>query len=1205
MSSGVNGSLHTAAIAGALFLVPGNAHHEGALFSLLRSSLAGDSTGLEHPSPEGVRALLRDHAGILWDSPETLFTTRLAFPGGDYLALTGGFLELDTGVRHLLAALLLHKEPPPRPLREAALRLALAVLHLSDHVTRTAGLRRHVRCASANMPIVPPGALLADLIGAVTFRRDELASVVRVGLEALDPLVLEVGGVEAPGDGIAPFGRTPILRHGDRFVVAAPSCLLLALRHHLLSLARRHGWAEELALRARAAAANDVRASLKRLGWTAVPLEPVPDESLPVSEQLWSFDADAVALVTVLGDDLAWFQESDPEYPWSPLMLREAISRRRDELIEELYLGEVAPKKVMHLVVLAGAGSGGSWASEIPAEPLLVPEVAFTVGDLGSASVAERGDPLVLWKYAVAADRLEAQVIALSPLELFALWRDELHSFYLSDGARPTAVVSEGRARALREDIAVRRDVHAVMGPHGRGVVEVARRYEDMEVPIHAPTTADVAGYHVASGELQAWVLAGGERSEMRGLVGQLVEMVAYWLWRAGPELKSVASALTRERFEVVVRLDDDPGWIDGATSRTGPVATASALGQGQLDLLLHASLLDPLNRADNEGERRVLRILLRALGEALPEAERRGWDDGRADRVVEQIAPLGVQKMMLVFGSGQERALDNRNLPPSRPPFRDADDAEAMDELGEHLRGARGLRVGPVADERRGAVLWDAVQFHLGQLSTLISTLSPDGLLERLIASHERLLQRGAWERHTVPTRQACFGEVSDIEAVLREELPRAATAGTGIRFVIEHVAAHPPAGIRPPTLEVQDRLVALAAQVCARGAVAEAVREGLDDTRISILESGRLGTGRDGRFYSGRDRYFEHFLSAEVRRAHRFFAGHWDEPDSGGQAVADAERLNEGARSEWGLTLTEVLELFAELVELADGRPAVTLALDDAVAAMADDLGWAPAKVASAVDHFALRPRNSLLSPPPPYKAHDVYPWRFSRRLSLIRRPLILRPSDEGTQLVYGYRLVDMTGRWLVNEIQSTRLKVESREMRKVMTAMGQRQDRNFNDEVGRAFAAVPGMIVRERVTDIGQLKIARPNGDVLGDIDVLAADTQLRVLNAIDTKNLAVARTPIEVARELRRTFRGDDAKTASIDTHLERAEWLRQHLRATLEWLGLCEFNASEWRVDPAIVVDTEVPSAFLEELPMRVVDAPTLDEELRQRVAAAA
>ena len=161
--------------------------------------------------------------------------------------------------------------------------------------------------------------------------------------------------------------------------------------------------------------------------------------------------------------------------------------------------------------------------------------------------------------------------------------------------------------------------------------------------------------------------------------------------------------------------------------------------------------------------------------------------------------------------------------------------------------------------------------------------------------------------------------------------------------------------------------------------------------------------------------------------------------------------------------------------------------------------------------------------------------------------------------------------------------------------MTKVAQRHDREFEDEIGAMFDATEGMIVRLRVTDVGRLKLARANGDVIGDIDVLAADTQRRVVYAVDTKHLAVARTPIEVARELRGTFK-TEGRTADIDRHLERAAWLDAHLADCLAWLRI-DGDARTWRVEPLIVVDVEVLAAFIEELPMQVLDPYALEELL--------
>lgn len=1195
-------SLDIARIAGALGLEPANASHEGRLFTLLRVGLHGESPRrMRSPSQAQVRALLKAHPGPRWDPPETLFTARIPFHGGDHRVLTGGYEGLDTAVEHIVASLFLHKHPPPDALVPEALQLTGAVLRLSDYAVRAAGLGRNQPSGRSKEVAVPTTAELRRLLGAVTFTRRELDEITSVGAHALEPLIADVADVDPAPDGIGPFGVRPILRDGDQYVLAAPSCLLLALRHHLVLLAKQHSWHCVLAERMLRHGARAVDAALERLGWTKSPMAPVPDPALPVIEQLWGFD-DGAALVTIVGDDLSDYQEDDAEAPWQGFYRhRDALSERREMLATPLFLGESQnlPQKAMHLVVLVGVGRPAVWMLEYAREPLRMPEVAFAVADLTTVSFAERGDPLVLWKFARAGERLDARLILPSPLEPFALWHANDHSYYLGDDERPTALVSSGEAMRLREEVVAQQDLHGVPGPQGRGFVDVRRRFPTMPVPIYRPAALSegITGYYVETRELRCWILAGTLRASTVARIDGLLDTVAYWMWQAAPELGELGTRLTRRRFEVVLELEDSPAWEDAeGLPEPSPLVTVKVPGLGRVELLLHPALLPQFARADNDGERQLLRLLLAALDEALPQDERVGWTVADAAAVVERVAPLGRKKMYLVWNPPPERAIDARNLPSPRPALQEAGDAEALDELGEYLRGARGMPVGPIADAERGRVLWEAVTFHLGQLLDLIATLSPDGLLEQLIAVHERFLERGAWGRHTLATREACFGDLADLTALRAEELPSAATAGSSLRFVIECVAARPPMGIRPLSLEVQDRLVALAAQVVGRGSVADAVREGLDDSRVSILASGRLGVGREGRYHSGRERYFEHFLWGELRRAEKFFAGRWQERPASEEAVADSDMLDRAAADEWGAPIGDILELFGLLDEFAAGEPTSVLGHDDAVARISKELGWHDQTARRVIDEFALRPRESVFEPPPPFEKSDTYPWRFGRRLSLIRRPLVVRPGADGDDLIYGFRTVDSTGHWLVNELAGGRLKVSSKAMQRAMTAVSQRRDEAFNDEVARMYESVAGMVVRLRVTDVGPLKMARENGDVLGDVDVLAADTRARVLHAIDTKNLSVARTPYEVVRELRRTFKSEAGKTAAIDRHAERAAWLRRHLRETLAWLRVSG-HPEGWRVEPSIVVDTEVPSAFIEELPMRVVDAVTLADEL--------
>ena len=136
--------------------------------------------------------------------------------------------------------------------------------------------------------------------------------------------------------------------------------------------------------------------------------------------------------------------------------------------------------------------------------------------------------------------------------------------------------------------------------------------------------------------------------------------------------------------------------------SAAGPGRDGDGLGVGRLLLLLHPALLPQFARADNEGERQLLRLLLAALDEALPHDERVGWSEADAHAVSSGRAAWA-QEDVPRLEPAAERAIDHRNLPSARPALQEADDAEALDELGEHLRGARGMSVGPIADASAG----------------------------------------------------------------------------------------------------------------------------------------------------------------------------------------------------------------------------------------------------------------------------------------------------------------------------------------------------------------------------------------------------------------------------------------------------------------------------------------------------------------------
>jgi hypothetical protein len=127
---------------------------------------------------------------------------------------------------------------------------------------------------------------------------------------------------------------------------------------------------------------------------------------------------------------------------------------------------------------------------------------------------------------------------------------------------------------------------------------------------------------------------------------------------------------------------------------------------------------------------------------------------------------------------------------------------------------------------------------------------------------------------------------------------------------------------------------------------------------------------------------------------------------------------------------------------------------------------------------------------------------------------------------------------------------------------------------------------MRVDTTVRKLARERVARPNGDDLGDFDVLAADERTSTIYAIECKDLEVARTPAELDNELTNTFRAGGGRRSAAEKHVERIAWLRTRTNKALAHLGVKEPSGS-WVIRGAIVTDVNVMSPHVDSCPLPV------------------
>ena len=192
---------------------------------------------------------------------------------------------------------------------------------------------------------------------------------------------------------------------------------------------------------------------------------------------------------------------------------------------------------------------------------------------------------------------------------------------------------------------------------------------------------------------------------------------------------------------------------------------------------------------------------------------------------------------------------------------------------------------------------------------------------------------------------------------------------------------------------MEAYDRLLALAKLICDWGMLSDFIHFGLVEYGFAILPSGRLGSNHSD-YKSARTRFMLTRTREGIAQTQRHFASQWR--DSAGIPKKDEDMsphmgaLDEAFAGEFDVSLTDLIKLLADIINIGWGQmgPVKQMAFDELVASLAHSMEWETARTRKALDFVILSPRSDFFSPTGVSRS-EVYPWRFNRAWSHLRRP------------------------------------------------------------------------------------------------------------------------------------------------------------------------------------------------------------------------
>jgi hypothetical protein len=1135
------------------------------------------------------------------------FVEEVPFFGGSYRVFPGLTNGAAYVMKALASALLRNDGLSGTFLEDACIRIR-ALLALSDAVAKNANLTRGTSASSARAVTVPPADRLLRLKRAVTFPNTQVIPLLQShGLppNALDPFILPFGQISIDdfsfGDGPEPLLKAPIISDGSTLVVSIPEAILIAATHYVISLAAKRGETNLLGNLYKEAVFHSMLVSLRYSGSELLNYKIKTALTIAgCKEALFSIDSDKLMYVLLMVDTLDAYEADKISGTWHTPGLDAQIAARFHDVEAEIYSQTPAPNELLCLLVYEGVGRVHVMAFE--EEPTMVSEfLQMTAHDLETIALLEGSNHLALWRFAVKSNliRKAAKVLSWSTLDEFGLYRKNKYSYYLSD-EEPYSLISVGLdfSAPLKTEVLRTHDRHTAPYWRKGQFVEVCSVHLTNKIPLYQPfpPSGRRIEVYVEGYPIPIWVIGAlhSRGTPIHALYYEFCTTIGYWLWQVAPSLAAILgrAASSLSLLTVMVRLPADPNFANaaGVDDAGAPISVRPELVESTVFIDLKPGISRLLDTSDNAGERTLLTKILLGISQLSPELSH-SLTEARINAIVDKSAPLGPKKMLLMLDVARNPELDPRSIPPYRP-IRTGEMDDVLDVVGHHFTKTMAMPVGPVPKDKRNEILNQAVTILYKRLEKLVGTLDPKGLLEWLVAEHEAVVREDALRRLTIPTRLACFG--SDLEVVhnLQKELPVISQTALASRFLIEYVVARPPSGLRRISDGFNDQLRGLAYEIITFGMHSDSVYYELSDLQLSILPSGRLGVA-DDQYKSALEAHLGDYTTTQIATASRRFARSWERPArSPDRESPNIEKIDAACVAEFGFPMTAVVEFVGALHRLGyEIDPGVVVAsLEQVVKRASEALSWDEGKARQILDFLSLNERADFLLAPAGMKRESVYPWRFSRTLSYLRRPLLLRRQGAGTEVIWGNRHLESSGKNFVSVVMGGKFHPTSPEMKLLMGEMRNREGKEFNAKVAKLFKGRRRTVVREKVKAIGKLDLAN-----LGDIDVLAADLGRRVLYVVECKDLAMARTPYELSTEIRELILGTEGKKSAVEKHSARVNFVRLHLKETIEWLGANP--VSSWKLSPMVVVDEPLMSARIQDCPFPVISIDLLSEKL--------
>jgi hypothetical protein len=1158
--------------------------------------------GKRKPTPKLMQrafaALDTGPVGAMEDPAEDMFVTSIATSRGNFRILegiwesSGFFLQRFVNVVERLPA-----SPGWDEVREAV----FALLKLSDAVCERAGLARWQKAQDGAPRSSLPGAIasqIRELRRRVCFNAADITAM-GIATDHLSAFVL------APSDrgkltdeelGNTTLERYPVLWRGDDFCLALPTAVGAAVRRLILERVAAANLTEAFV----GALGEEYAQTFSRLpllgGDLGAPIRFAPTKTGHMACLMSCIDTGRYLNFIFVMDTL-----KDVEITGIAGLNPDFSTQQDDvEIFNAQAIAAAQKEKDFRegatLVVSCGIGRGIAGPLRSPKVPNWRQEF-ISAADLYTLSWTEGFDALSLWRLLDGEEQLAALDVHLqniNGLVNLVAWQrshrghliphNQLSEEFGGSGGPLMLMIPQNGLKDVRHGAAHRWDPHVIQDVHGQWVSvrkqEGGLFAEDAAKPLYSAQEFEGAVLPIVyAATRRAWwgevIISEGSA---RAMGYERWKMLGTWLSRLAPVLdKSLAQLpvgpiLWRVVFQAdlqehlesypTIGLDEAKNAISVTTDKASHIVTLDVAAA------FEGAHFNPENIAE--------RALVERTIDGFAELAGLKLDDTARNSLVARIIPDGMARQTHAFRAKDFRDIVRESRAHSVVLVHEDDDAALRIGLGWLDRKREEMR--EITGKKECTSFLNAVVKRLeAELCAELSKYDRTETLHALLLNHERAaVDRDRWHR-TASAVVALHNDKAAAFEVIAMREGRLNAVFQATRTLIEIAYCECPAygGLVPGDLDLS-RLMARMNLIIHIGGWSGAIWQDAIEPRLRINPLGDIQLNHDFQ-----DSVIEPFGRAaadvRIRDAIESYSRNLDDraPRQEVASLFEPDFLL-ALEDELGANLDDI-RLFLDHVEnlgVKSGSLIVTAPRSAYLIPEVEGNTLSLEVAEKILSVLALPRRAHWRDLPEGYEEKDIDPWRYRRRLSLLRKPLLQIDDGEDPAIMVAPGLlrdgfVYSIGNYYRGTFPQGQLKPLMRSWRgKTSDAQGTA----FNGEVAVRLKEL-GWKARP---DINMSAILGKAHKALGDIDVLAWNRAGRVL-LIECKDLLFGKTMGEIAEQLA-DFRGvkrADGRPDDLLKHLRRIDAIYAGSADLAKFIG----EGEPLKIEGHLVFRNPVPMQF--------------------------